>query len=247
LERFQLVSEFQPSHACLLGVTGSGKTFTVATHRPAQPPDAGHLPQQDARRPALRRVSRALSPQRRRVLRQLLRLLPARSVHPPARHLHRKGRLAQRRSRSPAAAATSSLVSRRDVIIVASVSCIFGLGSPDAYKASMIPLAGETRSTRQAAAAVRPTCSTSATTSPSSAGVSRARRRGRTAPGVRAVRLPHRDVRRRDRTLDFINPTSGEVLATEDKLFIFPAVHYVMPEDRIASAVASIQEELEQR
>jgi excinuclease ABC subunit B len=37
------------------------------------------------------------------------------------------------------------------------------------------------------------------------------------------------------------------VLASEDRLFVFPAVHYVMPEDRIASAVASIQEELEQR
>jgi excinuclease ABC subunit B len=47
--------------------------------------------------------------------------------------------------------------------------------------------------------------------------------------------------------LDFINPTSGEVLASEDRLFVFPAVHYVMPEDRIASAVASIQAELEQR
>jgi excinuclease ABC subunit B len=37
------------------------------------------------------------------------------------------------------------------------------------------------------------------------------------------------------------------VLASEDRLFVFPAVHYVMPEDRIASAVASIQAELEQR
>src|SRR5213083_962011 len=37
-------------------------------------------------------------------------------------------------------AATSSLVSRRDVVVVASVSCIFGLGSPEAYKASVIEL-----------------------------------------------------------------------------------------------------------
>jgi hypothetical protein len=72
--------------------------------RPAESPDAGHLPQQDARRPALRGVSRALSPQRRRVFRQLLRLLSTGSVHSPARHLHRKRRLAQRRSRSVAAA-----------------------------------------------------------------------------------------------------------------------------------------------
>src|SRR5207248_2068132 len=37
-------------------------------------------------------------------------------------------------------AATSSLVSRRDVIVVASVSCIFGLGSPEDYKSSVIEL-----------------------------------------------------------------------------------------------------------
>src|SRR5262249_17789382 len=37
-------------------------------------------------------------------------------------------------------AATSALVSRKDVIIVASVSCIYGLGSPEDYKAMMVPL-----------------------------------------------------------------------------------------------------------
>ena len=65
--------------------------------------DAGHVAQQDAGRPALRRVQGVLSAQRRPLLRQLLRLLPARGVHPAARHLHREGRLDQPADR-PAAA-----------------------------------------------------------------------------------------------------------------------------------------------
>ena len=67
-----------------------------------QQADAGHLAQQNAGRPALRRVQGVLSEQRGPLLRQLLRLLPARSVHPAARHLHREGRLDQRGDR-PAA------------------------------------------------------------------------------------------------------------------------------------------------
>ena len=47
-------------------------------------------------------VPRVLPPQRRRVLRQLLRLLPARGLHPPHRHLHREGLHPQRRDRPPA-------------------------------------------------------------------------------------------------------------------------------------------------
>ena len=64
---------------------------------------AGHVAQQDAGRPALRRVQGVLSAQRRPLLRQLLRLLPARGLHPAARHLHRERRLDQPGDR-PAAA-----------------------------------------------------------------------------------------------------------------------------------------------
>ena len=65
--------------------------------------DARPLAQQDARRPALQGVQGLLPAQRRLLLRQLLRLLPARGVHPAARHLHRKRRLDQREHRPPAA------------------------------------------------------------------------------------------------------------------------------------------------
>src|SRR5947209_15719468 len=47
--------------------------------------------------------------------------------------------------------------------------------------------------------------------------------------------------------IDAINPLTGELLKSEDQIFIYPAVHYVMPEDRVAGAVASIREELDQQ
>ena len=72
-------------------------------HRDAQQADARPGPQQDARRAAVRRVPRVLPEQRGRVLRQLLRLLPARGLPAAQRHVHREGLVAQRRDR-PAAA-----------------------------------------------------------------------------------------------------------------------------------------------
>src|SRR3546814_6591165 len=53
-------------------------------------PGADSRPEQDPRRAALWRVQELLSEQRRRIFRQLLRLLPARSLCPALRHLHRK-------------------------------------------------------------------------------------------------------------------------------------------------------------
>ena len=65
--------------------------------------DAGHRAEQDARRAAGQRVPGTAAEQRRRVLRLLLRLLPARGVRPADRHLHREGLVGQRRGRAAAA------------------------------------------------------------------------------------------------------------------------------------------------
>ena len=69
----------------------------------AQAPGARDRPQQDARRAALQRVPGVLPRERGRVLRLLLRLLPAGGVRPAGRPLHREGLLAERRHRAPAA------------------------------------------------------------------------------------------------------------------------------------------------
>ena len=61
--------------------------------------------------------------------------------------------------------ATSALLTRRDVIVVASVSCIYGLGSPEEYRDQLLVAAAWARSTTSApSCASSSTCSTSATT-----------------------------------------------------------------------------------
>jgi excinuclease ABC subunit B len=45
--------------------------------------------------------------------------------------------------------------------------------------------------------------------------------------------------------IDAINPLTGELLTSHESIFIYPAVHYVMPEDRVAGAIQSIREELD--
>ena len=61
-------------------------------------------------------------------------------------------------------ASTSALLTRRDVIVVASVSCIYGLGSPEEYRNNMLHLQVGTRSTSGACSGSSSTCATSATT-----------------------------------------------------------------------------------
>ena len=103
-------------------------------HPRARPADTDHFAQQDARRAALLGVQAILSPKRGRVFRQLLRLLSTGSLHPTLRHLHREGLVDQRRDRTACGlSATSALLSRRDTIVVASVSCIYGVTSPEDY------------------------------------------------------------------------------------------------------------------
>jgi len=145
-------------------------------------------------------------------------------------------------------AATSSLVSRKDVIIVASVSCIYGLGSPKDYKAMMVPLAvGETidrdemlmqlvdiQYDRNDVAFER----------------SKFRVRGDCVeiwPSYEEyafrIELWGDEIEK----LSIINPVSGETLAVEQQMFIYPAKHFVMPEERIAAAIDTIKQELDER
>jgi len=268
LDRFQLISDFQPSgdqpqaieqlvnrisggkrYSCLLGVTGSGKTYTVA--------------QTVAR---LNRPTLVISHNKTlaaQLYEEFRELFPRNAVeyfvsyydyyqpeaYIPQRDIYiekdasRNDDLDRLRLR-----ATSSLVSRRDVIIVASVSCIFGLGSPDTYKASMIPLTLGDRIDRDDL--LRRFVDLQYERNDIAFERGRFRVRGDVVelwPAYEQfayrIELFGDEIER----LDFINPTSGEVLAAEDRLFVFPAVHYVMPEERIEAAVLSIKEELEQR
>ncbi len=143
-------------------------------------------------------------------------------------------------------AATSSLVSRSDVIIVASVSCIFGLGSPDEYKARTVSLnVGQTMDRRDLLKALTTLQYERATYD---------FKRGQFRVRGDVVEVHPADVEYAYRielfgdeieSLAIISPTSGELIADEPSVFIFPAVHYVTPEDQRAAAIAEIREELD--
>jgi excinuclease ABC subunit B len=144
--------------------------------------------------------------------------------------------------------ATSSVISRPDVVVVASVSCIFGLGSPDEYKASVISVRVGERFERDELLGklVRLQYDRNDTE------LKRATFRVRgdvielhPAYEEYAVRIElfGDEVVR----LSLIHPLTGDVLQERDFVFIYPAVHYVMPEDNVQRAVASIRAELDER
>jgi excinuclease ABC subunit B len=145
-------------------------------------------------------------------------------------------------------AATSSLVSRQDVIIVASVSCIYGLGSPKDYKAMMVPLeVGETIDRDEM---LMQLVDIQYERNDVSFERSKFRVRGDCVeiwPSYEEyafrIELWGDEIEK----LSIINPVSGETLATEKQMFIYPAKHFVMPEERIAAAVDTIRQELDDR
>ena len=145
-------------------------------------------------------------------------------------------------------AATASLTSRDDVIIVASVSCIFGLGSPEDYKSSVVGIkTGETVERNELLGRL--------------ADIQYARNdidfhrgtfrvRGDVVelwPSYESFAVRLEFFGDEIEKINYINPTSGEIIASEQQLFVYPAGHYVMPVDRIELATTSIKVELEQQ
>jgi excinuclease ABC subunit B len=145
-------------------------------------------------------------------------------------------------------AATSNLVSRNDVLLVASVSCIFGLGSPTDYKASVLPIrVGET--TDRDAMLHKLIDLQYARND-----IDFKRATFRVRGDVIELHPSYEEFAYRIEmfgdeitTIEAVNPLTGEVLHSESQIFIYPAVHYVMPEERVQGAVQSIREELDQQ
>ena len=91
-------------HQMLLGVTGSGKTFTIANViRNVNKPTLVISHNKTLAAQLYAEFKSFFPQQRRRILRQLLRLLPARGLHPAHRHVHREGFQQQRGDRAAAA------------------------------------------------------------------------------------------------------------------------------------------------
>src|SRR6187401_1062796 len=145
-------------------------------------------------------------------------------------------------------ATTSSLVSRKDVIVVASVSCIYGLGSPADYKAMMVGVGVGDVLDRDAMLAKLVDIQYERNDTDPSRGKFRVRGDSvEVWPSYEefAYRLEFwgDEVER----LSIIDPTSGEVIDKLEQMYIYPAKHFVLPEERIHNAVDEIRKELRER
>jgi len=144
--------------------------------------------------------------------------------------------------------ATNSLLTRRDVVVVASVSCIYGLGTPQEYVDRMARLhVGQTverdellrrfvgmQYTRNDLAFTRGTF----------------RARGDTVeiiPVYEELALRIEFFGDEIESLYTLNPLTGEVVAEEQEMYVFPATHYVAGPERMERAIGSIEAELAAR
>jgi len=144
--------------------------------------------------------------------------------------------------------ATTSLSTRSDCIIVASVSCIFGLGSPEDYKASVVPVRTGDQCDRNDLLGRLADIQYSRNDIDFQRGTFRVR--GDVVelhPSYESYAIRIEFFGDEIEKISYINPISSEILAVEDQVFIFPAQHYIMPSDRIGAAVENIRAELEQR
>ena len=145
-------------------------------------------------------------------------------------------------------ATTSALVSRRDTIVVASVSCIYGLGSPDDYKQMMVGLRVGQEIDRDVVLSKLIDIQYDRNDTDPARG--KIRVRGDCVeiwPSYEEfafrVEFWGDEVER----LSIIDPTSGEVIDEMKQIYVYPAKHFVMPEERIENAVDQIRKELSGR
>jgi excinuclease ABC subunit B len=267
-DRFNLVSDFSLAgdqqraigelvdgldrgdrHQVLLGVTGSGKTFTMA--------------QTIARvnRPTLVMVhNKTLAAQ---LYQEFRRFFPENAVeyfvsyydyyqpeaYVPATdsYIDKEATINDEIDRMRLSA-TRSLFERRDVIIVASVSCIYGLGSPEAYYGMLLPLERGQRITREDI--LRKLVEIQYERNDTDFGRGTFRVRGdivEVIPSYEEQGLRIELFGDEVDALTTFDPLTGRSLRKHDKIAVYPKSHFVAPRDRTKRAVETIKEELVQR
>jgi len=267
-DRFEVVSSFRPTgdqpvaiddlagsiddgktQLCLLGATGTGKTFTMA-----------NVIERVQKPTLIISHNKTLAAQ---LFEELRGFFPNNSVnyfvsyydyyqpeaYIPGRDIYiekdasRNDDLDQLRL-----ASTSNLLRRRDTVVVASVSCIFGLGSPSAYSEKVLTITKGSEISRRDFFLGLNAMQYKRSDIEFQRGTYRARGDAiEVWPAYEkfAVRIEMfgDEIER----LELINPTSGELLAEESQVFLFPAVHYVMPDDQLQQALTGIRDELKAR
>ena len=144
--------------------------------------------------------------------------------------------------------ATNSLLTRRDTIVVASVSCIYGLGTPQEYVDRMLKVKlGDTMERDQL---LRKLVGMQYTRNDIAFTRGTFRVRGDTIEIIPqyeelAVRIEMfgDEIER----LSTLHPLTGEVVSEDEELYVFPATHYVAGEERMGRAIAGIEVELAER
>ncbi len=144
--------------------------------------------------------------------------------------------------------ATNSLLTRQDVVVVSSVSCIYGLGTPEEYVARMIHLEVGMEIDRDALLRAFVTMQYTRNDIAFARGTFRVR--GDTIeiiPVYEELAIRIEMFGDEIDSLSVLHPMTGEVLRRTDKVHIFPASHYVAGEERMKRAILDIESEMEER
>ena len=144
--------------------------------------------------------------------------------------------------------ATMSLLSRRDVIVVATVSCIYGLGAPKEYLAQSLPLKVGQRIDRDEL--IRSLVAIQYQRNDIEFVRGNFRVKGDT---IEVIAVYDEEATRIEffgdeiEKIYRIHPLTGEILMERESVAIYPASYYVAPAERMAEAIEAIEEELEHR
>ncbi len=267
-EKFELHTEYQPTgdqpkaiealvgninagqkEQVLLGVTGSGKTFTMA-----------NVVTQTQRPTLVLAHNKTLAAQ---LYNEFKQFFPNNAVHyfvsyfdyyQPEAYIARSDTYIEKDSQINEEidrlrhAATSSLLSRRDVLIVASVSCIYGIGSVDDYGAMAVKVKKGERRVRDKF--LRQLSDIQYHRNDVAFARSTFRVRGDVVdvfPAGEEVAYRIEFYGDEVEKITRINPLTGEIEASLESYTIYPGSHYVTPQEKLKVALGMIQEELHER
>jgi excinuclease ABC subunit B len=144
--------------------------------------------------------------------------------------------------------ATNALLTRRDVIVVATVSCIYGLGTPEEYIAGMVTLRKGAEMNRDDL--LRKFVSMQYTRNDMDFHRGTFRVRGDTVeiiPMYEELAIRIEFFGDEIENIYTLHPLTGEVLRDEEEMYVFPASHYVAGPERMGRAIKRIEDELAER
>ncbi|MGB5756657.1 MAG: excinuclease ABC subunit UvrB [Acidimicrobiales bacterium] len=145
-------------------------------------------------------------------------------------------------------AATSALLTRNDTIVVASVSCIYGLGSPDEYRKKLLML--EVGREYDQRSILTKLVDMQYERNDMNLTRGKFRVRGDTIelhPAYEEFMVRIELFGDEIEAITTVDPLTGERLATLDDLAVYPATHYVASDEKMAKAIAGIEAELQER